>query len=94
MSQETTSAEIRGEWQALLAPLAAKPAGLEALEPFRAQLSAALDRSVEITKQQAELASNRQVLTKELQGLMDDGQRLPPCCARRSSSSSVRRRSS
>ena len=76
MSQETTYAGIRGEWQAIIAPLAAKPPGLEHLEPFRAKLETALDRAVDITKQQAALASSKQELTKELKVLMADGQRV------------------
>jgi hypothetical protein len=76
MSQETTYAGIRGEWKDLIAPLAEKPPGLEHLEPFRDRLSTVLDRTVEITKQQSALAANKQELTKELQALMTDGQRI------------------
>ena len=76
MSQETTYAGLRGEWQGMLAPLAAKPPGLEHLEPFQTRLGTVLDRSLEITKQQAALASEKQKLSKELQSLMVDGQRL------------------
>jgi hypothetical protein len=76
MSQETTYAGIRGEWQALIAPLAEKPPGLEHLEPFRAKLETALNRAVDITKQQAALAANKQELSKELLALMADGQRV------------------
>jgi len=76
MAQETTNAGIRGEWQAIIAPLAAKPPGLEHLEPFRVKLETALERAVDITKQQAALAATRQELTKELKVLMADGQRV------------------
>ena len=76
MSQETTYAGIRGEWQALIAPLAEKPPGLEHLEPFRAKLETTLNQAVDLTKQQAALAANKQELSKELQALMADGQRV------------------
>jgi hypothetical protein len=76
MSQETTYAGMRGEWQGLLAPLVAKPPGLEHLEPFQTRLGTVLDRSLEITKQQAALAAEKQKLSKELQSLMVDGERL------------------
>jgi hypothetical protein len=76
MSQETTYAGIRGEWQTLIAPLAGPPPGLEHLEPFRAKLETALNRAVEITKQQAALAASKQDLSKELRQVMADGQRV------------------
>jgi hypothetical protein len=76
MSQETTYAGLRGEWQGMLAPLAAKPPGLEHLDPFQTRLGTVLDRSLEITKQQAALAAEKQKLSKELQSLMVDGERL------------------
>jgi len=76
MSQETTNAGIRGEWQDLNAPLAEHPQGLEHLEPFRLKLVTALDRSLEITRLQAGLSAQRQELTKELRQVMADGQRV------------------
>jgi hypothetical protein len=76
MSQETTYAGMRGEWQGLLAPLVAKPPGLEHLEAFQTRLGTVLDRSLEITKQQAALAAEKQKISKELQSLMVDGERL------------------
>ena len=76
MPQATTHAEIRGEWKDLIAPLAEKPPGLEPLEPYRAKLETTLDRVEDITKQQAALAAQKQELTKELQALMTDGQRV------------------
>lgn len=76
MSKETTYAGIRGEWQGLNAPLAENPPGLEHLEPFRLKLVTALERSLEITKEQTGLAARKQELSKELQLVMADGQRV------------------
>lgn len=49
---------------------------MEHLEPFQTRLGTVLDRSLEITKQQAALAADKQKLSKELQSLMVDGERL------------------
>jgi len=76
MSQETTYAGLRGEWQGLNAPLAEHPPGLEHLEPFRLKMVTALDRSVEITKEQTSLAARKQELSKELRKVMTEGQRV------------------
>src|SRR5689334_3948723 len=76
MSQERTYAGLRGEWQGLNAPLAEHPPGLEHLEPFRLKLVTALDRSLEITKEQTGLAARKQELSKELRQVMADGQRV------------------
>jgi len=76
MSQETTYAGLRGEWQGLNAPLAEHPPGLEHLEPFRLKLVTAMDRSLEITKEQTGLAARKQELSQELRKVMRDGQRV------------------
>ena len=76
MAQAMTQAGIRGEWQDLIAPLADKPPGLEPLEPYRAKLETTLGRVDDITKQQAALAAQKQELTKELEALLIDGQRV------------------
>jgi hypothetical protein len=76
MSQETTYAGIRGEWQALIKPFEVGPAGLEHLEPFHTKLATMLDRAVDLTRQQAGLAADKQEVSKELQKVMADGQRL------------------
>ncbi len=76
MSEETTYAGIRGEWQDLITPLADKPPGLEPLEPFRAKLDGFLGRAVDITKQQAALSASKQELSKELRTVMENGQRV------------------
>jgi hypothetical protein len=76
MSQETTYAGLRGEWQGLNAPLAEHPPGLEHIEPFRLKLVTVLDRSLEITKEQTGLAAQKQELSKELRQVMADGRRV------------------
>jgi len=76
VSQETTYAGLRGEWQTILAPLAEKPPGLEPLEPFRVKLDGYLGRAVDITKQQAALAASKQELSQELRVVMIEGQRV------------------
>jgi hypothetical protein len=76
VSQETTYAGKRAEWQTLLAPLALKPPGLEPLEPFRVKLDGFLSRAVDITTQQAALAASKQELSQELQGIMVEGERV------------------
>ena len=53
MPKETTYAGIQGQWQALSAPLAEKPPRLEHLEPFRVELSAALNTALDVAKQQS-----------------------------------------
>ena len=76
MSQETTYAGQRGEWQGLNASLAEHPPGLEHLELFRLQLVTSLERSLEITKEQTGLAARKQELSKELREVMVGGQRV------------------
>ena len=76
MSQETTYAGLRGEWQGLNAPLAEHPPGLEHLEPFRLKMVTALDRSLEITTEQTGLAARKQELSKELRKVMTEGRRV------------------
>jgi hypothetical protein len=76
MSQETTYAGQRGGWRDLLEPFTAKPPGLEHLEPFCSKLQAKLDRSIDLTKQQADLSAQKQEISKELRQVMIDGERL------------------
>jgi hypothetical protein len=76
MTDETTYVGIRGEWQDLIEPLAAKLPGLEHIEPFRAKLETTLGRTTELTAQQSALSSKRQVISKELRQLIFKGQRL------------------
>ena len=76
MSQETTYAGMRGEWQELLAPLAQKPPELEPLETFRVKLETFLNRAVDINRQQAALSASKQELSKELKVVMVEGERV------------------
>lgn len=74
--KETTKTGIMGSWRELLPPLLANAAELAHLEIPRGKLERILGRSQEIVQQQGLLAANRQELTKELDGLMGEGERV------------------
>jgi hypothetical protein len=76
MSKETTDAGKQGDWQRLLASLAANSADLTHLDPLRAQLAAQLDRAVEINRQQAGFIAGKQEKSKELRRVIVEGNRL------------------
>ena len=75
-SKQTTYNGILGEWQVVVDPLAANAADLAHLETPRAKLEAFLKRAREISQRQAALAAERQELSKELKGIIGEGQRL------------------
>jgi hypothetical protein len=76
MSKETTDAGKQGDWQRLLASLAANVADLTHLEPLRAQLATQLERAVEINRQQAGLIAGKQEMSKQLRQVIVEGDRL------------------
>ncbi|MEA2600806.1 MAG: hypothetical protein QOF89_1798 [Acidobacteriota bacterium] len=76
MSKETTDAGKKGDWQGLLATLAANMVALAHLEPLRALLAKQLDRVVEIHQQQSGLVAGKQELSKQLRVETTEGDRL------------------
>jgi hypothetical protein len=76
MSKETTYAGKLGSWQQLVVQLLQSLPGLIHLEPFRIKLEAILARAVDIGQQQTALTADKQELSKDLQGLISDGERL------------------
>ncbi|HVR99663.1 MAG TPA: hypothetical protein VMW27_23770 [Thermoanaerobaculia bacterium] len=75
MVKETTYTGKFGSWQRLLTTLVANISVLGHMEAPRAKLEALLARGLEIAKQQAALAASKQELSKELQGVVVDGER-------------------
>jgi hypothetical protein len=76
MAKETTYAGKQGNWQVLLGPLAANSTDLPHLEGPRAKLAAMVAEAAEIHKAQAAHTAAKQDLSKRLQQLVVDGQRL------------------
>lgn len=76
MAKETTYAGMRGYWQWLITTMKANASDLGHLESKWAKLDALLTQSVEINKQQAALIASKQDLSKQLQDVMGEGQRL------------------
>jgi hypothetical protein len=74
--RETTKTGIMGMWRELLSPLAANATVLPQLEIPRGKLERILGRAQEIVRLQGLLAAERQELTKELDGLMGEGERV------------------
>lgn len=75
MVKETTYTGKLGSWQRLLTTLLANIGALAHMEVPRAKLEGLLLRGLEIAKQQAALTASKQELSKELQGIIDDGER-------------------
>ncbi len=75
MVKETTYTGKLGSWQRLLTTLLANLEVLAHMEVPRARLEGFLARGLEIAKQQAALAASKQELSKELQGIIVDGER-------------------
>lgn len=75
MSHERTYSGILGTWQRLLAALLGLPE-LAHLEAIRAKLAMIADRVIETSRQQADLAANKQELSRSLRADIDNGERL------------------
>lgn len=75
-SRQSSYNGIMGEWQVVVDPLAANAADLAHLETPRGKLEAFLRRAREITLRQAVLTAERQELSKEMKGIIGEGQRL------------------
>ena len=76
MAKQTTHVGKQGVWQRLLAPLMDIPTGLGHLVPFRDKLVVILGRVVDLTRQQAALAADKQEVSQEIEELMAAGDRL------------------
>jgi hypothetical protein len=76
MSQETTYAGIVGDWQRLLAPVKANGEELAHLEVPRAKLEALMARAVELNKEQAARAADKQEASRQLREIIPEGNRL------------------
>ena len=76
MSRETTDAGKQGDWQSLLATMAAHMDVFAHLEPLRAQLATQRDRAVEVRQQQAALIASNQELSKQLRLIITEGGRI------------------
>jgi len=74
--RETTYAGKLGDWQRILATLAANASDLPHLEIPRAQLAAFLTQAVEIKQQQAASRAAKETASVRLQTAIVDGQRL------------------
>lgn len=75
-TKETTYAGMLGDWQRLLAYLAAHSAELPHLDVSRGKLDGLLNQVEAVTKRQALLNAGKQEASRQLKTLMTDGQRL------------------
>ncbi len=73
--KESTYTGKLGSWQRLLTTLLANLGVLGHLEVPRTKLEGLLARALEIAKQQGALTASKQELSKELQGIIEDGER-------------------
>ena len=76
MQNETTYSGILGEWQRLLASLAANTDEIPHLEASRAILAAHLDETQALIRRQAALAAEKQQSSQDVRSKIGDGQRL------------------
>jgi hypothetical protein len=74
--KEKTHAGKLGDWKRLLAPLDENDAELGHLQVPKTKLAALLARAEELTKQQRALRASKQEASKELGGLIVEGDRL------------------
>jgi hypothetical protein len=76
MARETTQAGKLGEWQQLLEPLLANAAELAHLQVSRDKLSALAAQGLSLTRDQAVHVASRQQVTRRIQDVFVDGDRL------------------
>jgi len=76
MAKETTYAGKLGDWQRLLGPLEDNTPELGFLEGQRTKLTGYLGDAREVNKRQAALTAARQEASKQLQGIVREGDRL------------------
>jgi hypothetical protein len=76
VARETTYAGKFGDWQRLLEPLLANAADLAHLQMSRDKLSALAAQGVSLTREQAVHQASKQQVTRRLQSLVVDADRL------------------
>lgn len=76
LKQQTRQAGQFGEWQQLVTAMAANSAELPHLEATRQIFAGVLTRIEEVFAQQAATIARKQDLSKQLEGLLAEGQRL------------------
>ncbi|HZF11786.1 MAG TPA: hypothetical protein VFE33_23615 [Thermoanaerobaculia bacterium] len=76
MSKENTYSGKLGDWQRLLAPIAANAADLPHLATSSAQLETLLAEGLVATKAQAVHVAAKQDLSKQVRGVITEGERL------------------
>lgn len=76
MSKENTYSGKLGDWERLLGPLAANAADLPQLESARTHLAAFLADGLVATKAQAAHVAVKQDLSKQVRGIIVEGDRL------------------
>jgi hypothetical protein len=75
MVKERTYSGKLGSWQRLLTTLLANIAGLAHMEVPRAKLEGFLAQALEIAKQQGALTASKQELSRQLHGIITEGER-------------------
>jgi hypothetical protein len=76
MAKTRTNSGVVGRWQQLMVTLEANSGELPQLEIPRGKLGTMLDRALEIFTQQAALTAGKQEMTRQLQEILVEGQRL------------------
>lgn len=76
MARETTQAGKLGEWQRLLEPLVANGTDLAHLQVSRDKLAALTAQGAALAREQAVHQASRQQVTRRLQTILVDGDRL------------------
>jgi len=76
MAKQTTYTGMIGDWQRLLETLTANSAEFPQIEPFRVKLGTMIAQALDVAQRQAGLKAEKQGLSKQLQQLTGDGQRL------------------
>jgi hypothetical protein len=76
MQRETTYSGILGELQRFQTSMEAKIGEIPYLEPSRVHFGQLLSRVQELTRQQAAVIAEKQIVTQQLQAALVDGQRM------------------
>lgn len=76
MPKETTYAGMMGEWQHLIATLEEKADEIPNLMGSREQLKAMLEKAQDASKRQTVLVAEKQEISQQLKGFINEGQRL------------------
>lgn len=76
MAKARTNTGVVGRWQQLIGTLEANAAEIPQLEIPRGKLGTMLSRALDIFTQQASLTASKQEMTRQLQEILVEGQRL------------------